>query len=117
MYPPFIISTMGERVYEHRHPKSEPGEVSVTDAELVIDPGGQEHLVFDVESNCDRALEAAIDVIGEATGTALESYREFGEERRGSSQTAFSSGRWNATWEPKGPKPNWRKAPENPNLN
>lgn len=87
-------------------------------AEMDINPDGSFTVMSEaliLSSDKDTA-DLAIKEFEDATGAKILERREIKPEDREAAFFGFMSGRWNAPWEPKGPKPNWGP-PSDPSLN
>lgn len=86
--------------------------LEIRPVEMFVDSNGDTNVIEEVRAFGDEeAVEKAVEYYAETTDGQLLTPKEVRKFQ------AFSSNNWHSAWEPEGPKPNWRKPPQNPELN
>ncbi|MDO8486949.1 MAG: hypothetical protein Q7S45_01455 [Candidatus Curtissbacteria bacterium] len=100
---------------EHKEEPDRGAIIMVEPVELRIGGDGSTEIIakMSILATDEGAADAAVEKFVRMTGGKLAG------RTSGDSRIAFSSGQWNAPWEPIGPKPNWHAGPSpgDPSLN
>lgn len=95
------------------HSQNKHAAIFLRPLEKIVNADGSEGIISEtvVAGNDPEVMNAALENFFEHTGAEVLT----GQELR--AFHAFSSSRWNSTWNPSGPKSNWRQPPQDPSLN
>ncbi len=105
---------MAERDEEFERDPDRWALIGIDPIEEVISGDGRGFIAgMSVTASDDEIAEIATEEFLRMTGG-----EKIGKDS-GSNSVAFSAGKWNSPWQPKGPKPNWRveSSPSEPSLN
>ena len=104
---------MAER---ERHQDEAPEIAFVDPIEVSISADGNASALLRISSPNEDFAKKVINYLEDISGGKTERVDSPTDERSSGKSFGFGGTKWNALWDPKGPKPNWAE-PTNPSKN